>query len=73
MRPDSHTQNASAEDIALGMMIMSERRAEAQRSMQSHGAAAASAMRRITTNLAPVTVETNAPFVADLRLMGALP
>jgi hypothetical protein len=55
------------------MMIMSERRAAAQRSMQSHGAAAASAMRRITTNLAPVTVETNAPFVADLRLMGALP
>ena len=66
-------QGASIEDIAQGMMLMSERKAAQQRSLQAQGAKAAVAVQRVARNLQVINHETNAPFVADLRLMGALP
>jgi hypothetical protein len=66
-------QGARIEDVAQGMMLMSERKAAEQRSLQAQGARAASAVQRVARNLQVINHETNAPFVADLRLMGALP
>lgn len=54
-------------------MLMSERKAAQQRSLQAQGAKAAVAVQRVARNLQVINHETNAPFVADLRLMGALP
>jgi hypothetical protein len=66
-------QGARIEDVAQGMMLMSERKAAQQRSLQAQGAKAAVAVQRVARNLQVINHETNAPFVADLRLMGALP
>jgi hypothetical protein len=66
-------QGARIEDLAQGMMLMSERKAAQQRSLQTQGAKAAVAVQRVARNLQVINHETNAPFVADLRLMGALP
>ena len=66
-------QGASIEDVAQGMMLMSDRKAAEQRSLQAQGAQAAVAVQRVARNLQVINHETNAPFVADLRLMGALP
>lgn len=66
-------QGASIKDIAQGMMLMSERKAVQQRSLQAQGASAANAVQRVARNLQLINHETNAPFVADLRLMGAMP
>jgi hypothetical protein len=66
-------QGARIEDVAQGMMLMSDRKAAEQRSLQAQGAKAAVAVQRVARNLQVINHETNAPFVADLRLMGALP
>lgn len=66
-------QAARIEDIAQGMMLMSERKAVQQRSLQAQGASAANAVQRVARNLQVINHETNAPFIADLRLMGAMP
>jgi hypothetical protein len=66
-------QGARIEDVAQGMMLLSDRKAAEQRALQAQGAKAAVAVQRVARNLQVINHETNAPFVADLRLMGALP
>lgn len=59
-----------ARNIALGMMLMSEAKARAQADAVRQ---ATSALRRTATNLSQAVQQGNEPFIADLRLMGALP
>lgn len=63
-------QEASIEDIAQGMMLLSQAKANAQAGTVRQ---AASALRRTATNLSQAVQQGNEPFLADLRLMGALP
>ena len=63
-------QEAAIEDIAQGMMILSQAKANAQAGTVRQ---AASALRRTATNLSQAVQQGNEPFIADLRLMGALP
>lgn len=59
-----------ARDIAQGMMLMSRAKANPT---AAAGAQAASALNRTATNLSQAVRQGNEPFIADLRLMGAMP
>lgn len=59
-----------ARDIAFGMMLMSEAKT---RAVSDATRQAANALRRTAANLSQAVQQGNEPFIADLRLMGAMP
>lgn len=63
----------SARDVARGMMALSQRQVQAQGVVVRHATSMARSVQRMASNTVPGIVANNAPFIADLRLMGAMP